>query len=227
LTLYFSDVDHAAHKFGPAPSKGLRKAIRRVDKALGQLLKGLKRLKLEDHVDIIVVSDHGMSATSPKRVILLDQYLDPVVANVVDWNPVLALWPLPEHVDEIFEAIDEAHPHLAVFRRNEIPEHLNFRGHPRIAPIIGIADDGWSISTQTRLRSCPECFSGGTHGYDPSLESMGALFLASGPSFRQGLTVAPFENIHIYALMCRILGLEPAPNDGDLEATKHLLRGAK
>jgi hypothetical protein len=27
--------------------------------------------------------------------------------------------------------------------------------------------------------------------------------------------VPAFENVHVYPLMCRVLGVEPAPNDGD------------
>ena len=34
---------------------------------------------------------------------------------------------------------------------------------------------------------------------------MGALFVAAGPSLRRGLVVAPFENMHVYDLLCRIL----------------------
>jgi hypothetical protein len=30
--------------------------------------------------------------------------------------------------------------------------------------------------------------------------------------------------VHLYELMCDLLDLEPAPNDGSLEAVRHLLR---
>ena len=53
---------------------------------------------------------------------------------------------------------------------------------------------------------------------------MHGLFIASGPAFRSGLVVPAFENIHIYELICTILGVQPASNDGTLEATKSFLR---
>lgn len=53
---------------------------------------------------------------------------------------------------------------------------------------------------------------------------MRALFVAAGPAFKRGETVAPFQNIHVYDLLCRILGLAPAPNDGSPDSTRALLR---
>jgi hypothetical protein len=53
---------------------------------------------------------------------------------------------------------------------------------------------------------------------------MGATFIAAGPDLEQGLVLPPFENIHIYELLCALLGLEPTPNDGDLEVVKEMLR---
>ena len=44
---------------------------------------------------------------------------------------------------------------------------------------------------------------------------MHALFVAAGPAFRSNVVVPPFENVHVYALMCRVLGITPAPHDGD------------
>ena len=230
LTLYFSDVDTAAHDHDPDSAPEVAAAVREVDNALGRLLSGLDDRGLSDRVNIIVVSDHGMTALSPERVILIDEYLDLEVANVVDWNPVLALWPAEDRIEEVYRDLVGAHPHLQVFRRQETPERLRYLQHRRIAPIVALADEGWWLGTKRGLESVwtPEDhdadrFPGGTHGYDPALESMGALFIGAGPAFRKGLVVPPFENIHLYNLMCEILGLEAAPNDGDPAAILPLL----
>ena len=44
---------------------------------------------------------------------------------------------------------------------------------------------------------------------------MHGLLVVSGPQFRSGLRVPPVENIHLYALMCELLGLQPSSHDGD------------
>jgi hypothetical protein len=38
------------------------------------------------------------------------------------------------------------------------------------------------------------------------------------------VVVPPFENIHLYDLMCALLDITPALNDGDTTVTRGLLR---
>ena len=44
---------------------------------------------------------------------------------------------------------------------------------------------------------------------------MRAIFIAHGSAFKKGVVIEPFENIQIYNVMTRILGLTAARNDGD------------
>jgi len=224
LTLYASDVDSAAHDSNPDSSPDVAAAVARVDAMVGRLLAGLEQRGLADSTHVIIVSDHGMSATSADRVIPIDDYIDLEVANPMDMGAILTLWPEPEDEETVYTALKGAHPRLAVYRRDEIPARLHFADSPRIAPIVGVVDDGWSASTRGRLENSPERFEGGSHGYDPDLDSMGGLFIAHGPALRQGLVVEPFRNIHLYELMCHVLGLEPAKNDGDLGVVREMLR---
>jgi hypothetical protein len=46
--------------------------------------------------------------------------------------------------------------------------------------------------------------------------SMRALFIAQGPAFRRGIEVQPFDNVDVYPLLAKLLGIEPRPNDGDI-----------
>ena len=57
---------------------------------------------------------------------------------------------------------------------------------------------------------------GYTHGWDNALSTMRALFVAAGPTLPAGLELEPFEAVHVYPLVTRILGLTPASGiDGD------------
>jgi predicted AlkP superfamily pyrophosphatase or phosphodiesterase len=224
LTLYLSNVDDAGHDYGPGESPGLAAAVSVADHAVGRLLDGLRRRGLTQQVDVIVVSDHGMAPISPDRVVFIDDYVDVNVAKPVDWSPVLAMWPDAKDLDTVDAALRHASPHLHVWRRDEIPARLHFSGSRRIAPLIGLADEGWSIGTHEDFRQHPEHYRGGNHGYDNALVSMGALFVARGPHFRQGVTVPPFVNVDIYDVMCDVLGLQPAPNDGDPATAQELLQ---
>ena len=223
LTLYMSDVDSAGHAHGPDAPETLA-AIKAVDRILGRLVEGLESRGLLASSHLIVVADHGMAAVSPERVIVLDDYVDVDTAHPADWNPVLALWPREEDTEAVYQALVNAHPHLKVYRRQDIPQRYHYRGHRRTPRILGVADAGWSIGSRQSLEESPQRYSGGTHGYDPAEPSMGALFIGHGPLFRQGVVVKPFENINVYELMCHILGLKPAKNSGSLTAVRQLLR---
>ncbi|MDZ7266658.1 MAG: ectonucleotide pyrophosphatase/phosphodiesterase [candidate division KSB1 bacterium] len=219
ITLYFSTVDEAGHEFGP-DSPEVMQAVAAIDTVIGTLLEGLAARDIFQQVNLIIVSDHGMAATSAGRVIHLDDYLDLQQVDVIDWTPVLALLPRPGEEEAVYQKLKGAHPHLQVYRKAEVPERFHFRGHRRIMPIIGLADEGWTISTRGRNRR-PR---GGDHGYDNLLPSMRATFIAHGPAFKSQLQVAPFQNIHVYNLACEILHLVPAPNDGSLDSVRTMLK---
>lgn len=220
-TLYFEDVDTAGHAFGPGSTE-VAAATARIDSMIGLLVKSLRARGLEG-VNVIVVSDHGMSKLSRDRVIFLDDYMDPDSVRVVDWSPVLALWPDSTHESAVYDALKGAHPNLHVYRRAEIPPELGFGTHPRVAPIIGIADPGWSITTRHSFTRRPERFDGGSHGYDHRSDDMRSLFIAAGPAFKSGLVSHPFPNVDVYEVIMAILGLTPAPGDGDLDRVRLLL----
>jgi predicted AlkP superfamily pyrophosphatase or phosphodiesterase len=226
LTLYFSDVDNAGHSRGP-DSQDVRDAVAKVDQSIGQLVEGVKQMGLADRVHYVVVSDHGMAALSPDRMIVLDNYLDVSTVDVVDWAPVLALSPKDGNVEKLYAALKGKHPALDVYRSNEIPAVYDLAGHPRLPAVVGIAKEGWLITSTREVdrwgqpdRHAP----GGTHGYDARLQSMQGLFIAAGPRIKSGVTVKPFKNIHIYDFMCAVLGLQPAKNDGDPGVTRDMLR---
>lgn len=218
VTMYLSDVDNAGHEFGPdAPQTD--SAIARVDSMVGALVAGLATRGLSDKVNVVVVADHGMTATSPERQIFLDDYIDTAAVIVVDWSPVAAITPRAGHEDSVYARLRRAHPQLAVYRKAEIPARFHYNGNPRITPIVALAAEGWSITSHARPSRRP----GGNHGYDNELPSMGALFVAAGPAFRSGVVVEPFQNVHVYALLARITGLPPQPNDGSLDSVRELL----
>jgi len=225
LTLYFSDVDNAGHRSGP-DAEETRDAVLSVDKEIGDLVSGVKGAALDDRVHYVIVSDHGMAALSPDRIIVLDDLIDVDTADVVDWAPVLALTPNDGNVEKMYAALKDKHPALAVYKRSEIPPEYGLAGHPRVPAIFAIAKEGWYIASKRDVarwgepnRRAP----GGTHGYDARAQSMHGLFIANGPRIRHGLKFKPFENIHIYEFMCAVLGLQPAKNDGDPAVTRDML----
>ena len=64
----------------------------------------------------------------------------------------------------------------------------------------------------------------GDHGYDNELPSMKPIFYATGPDFRKGAHSTAIRSVDVYPLLCELLGIEPQPNNGSLEATSDFLR---
>lgn len=226
ITLYFSTVDSEGHEHGPNTPE-VEAAIREVDGYLERLLDGLGARGIEDEVHLLIVSDHGMTATSRERVIFLDDYLDPDALHIVDMSPVLMAHPDEMSLDAAYDALKDAHPHLSVYRRSELPAAYHYQDHRRIPPLIAIADEGWSITTRSAFEEHPERFDGGGHGYDHRLPAMHGIFYAQGPRFQSGATLPRVRSIHLYELMAHLLDVEPAPNDGTLDSLRSALQPAE
>lgn len=223
VATYFSDVDDAGHSFGPLAPQ-VDSAIARVDSAVGAIVDGISRLPASARVNVIVASDHGMTAISPDRAIYLDDFVSLDSLDVVDWTPVAMIAPKPGRAEYVYSKLKGAHSHLAVYRKADVPARFRFNDSPRITPVVGIADEGWSITTHARAAQGLRYLTGGSHGYDNLLPSMGALFVAAGPAFREGVRVPPFESVHIYSLLADILAVKPARTDGSLDSVRALLR---
>jgi len=221
-TLYFSQTDNVGHRAGPESDEILT-AIASVDEAIGLLIAGLETRDLLDLTNIVVVSDHGMIATSRERVVFVDDYVDLSIANPVDWNPVLALWPAQDDLEVVYEALHGAHPEMDIYRRDDIPDRLEYGSHRRTPPILGLAAPGWTITNHAYFDASPERAEGGNHGYDNAAKGMQGLFVAAGPAFRNGVRVPAIRNTYVYSLLMAALGLPAAADTGDLAQVPGIL----
>ncbi len=229
FTMYFSDIDDAGHGFSPV-SKETKAAVKNVDKVIGRLVKGLKKRKIDKKVNLIIVSDHGMTAVDPKNVVILDEMFDTDLAKQILWvSEFVQIFPKDGKEDEIYTSIKSKLPTQAIiYRKSEIPARYRYKNNRRIAPIIVLPNEGWRITTRERFEKDKSAGKldkiGGSHGYDNQLESMRAIFIGHGEAFKNGFVSEPFQNIEIYNLMCKILGLKPAENDGNFDNVKDLLK---
>jgi predicted AlkP superfamily pyrophosphatase or phosphodiesterase len=222
LTLYFEQVDHAGHDHGP-DSAEVNAALGQIDAALGRLIEGLKQRGIYDAANIVVVSDHGMTATSEDRIIVIDTVVDIHEVEVITTGILMGLAAQPGHEPAVDQALLAPHDHMRCWKKSEVPARLHYGTNPRIPPLLCLADDGWLIGTREYLDRPNRHVSKGEHGYDNADPKMRALFVAHGPSFKHGVTVPEFDNVDIYPLLTKILGVKPARNDGDFSVVKPML----
>lgn len=225
-TLYFCVVDDAGHKHGPtAPGTG--EAVRIADAAVARLLAGLERLGLRDRTNLVFVSDHGMAENATERVIFIEDLVDSDRVQVEALGPNGGVRPKPGTVTpaELAASIRaKAPPQLQVYLREEVPARLHYRRSERIPPVVLVADEGWNLESKVGWPRRRATYSKGNHGWDPALESMGALFVAHGPSVRRGVVLPAAESLDVYELLCALLGVKPAPNEGGAGLARAVLR---
>ena len=228
LTLYFSDVDDAGHEFSP-DAEETRYAVLEVDDNVKRLVDGLKTRKIFEQVNLIIVSDHGMATVDRNNSVFLDDIFDFDKTERILWTgEIVQIFPKASEDANIIKALQSQIKHARCWLKSEIPERFHYRASPRIAPIICSAEEGWVLTNHKRFGEWRERDElrglRGAHGYDNELESMRATFIAHGRAFKRGAVFEPFENIHIYNLMCKILGLTPAKNDGDFEKVREIMK---
>ena len=216
-TLYFDAVDHAGHGHGP-DSPEAHAAVREVDVAIGRLLDGLASRGLDDRVNLIVVSDHGMAAVEPGHEIAVEDMVAPGDVRLVSAGQSVGFVPLPGREAAAQAQLLGKHGHYECWRREALPERWHYGSHPRVPPIICQMKEGWNARPREWIEKRPSTTTRGSHGFDPALPSMRAIFLARGPAFREGARLPAFDNVDVYPLLMELVGLEPAANDGDADA---------
>lgn len=206
IMAYFEEPDASGHNYGPQ-AKQTRTAVERIDSLLGSLWTRIGKAGLQSSVNLVIVSDHGMTWFTPSRQITVSRYLHKDWYQSIEGNlPANIYAPQRWQQDSIVAALSHV-AHLHVWRKADIPQWLHYQSDPNIGDVLVLPDEGFLFTDET-------CHDGGVHGFDPAYSDMHALFRAMGPDVRVGENIGAFSNTAVYALVCRLLGIKPAPNDG-------------
>ena len=214
IMAYFEQPDHNGHVYGPQ-AKQTRIAVMEIDKLISNLYERIQKLPISDNVNFIVVSDHGMTLTMPEKHINARQYLKKEWYYDIEGDAPANVYAREGCADSICQALQGV-DHIRVWHRTEVPYYLHYGTNENVGDVVIDTELGWLFSDK-------KAEYGGTHGYDPSYNDMHALFRAVGPAFKH-ISLPHFPNVDVYPLLCHLLGIEPAPNDGSLNIVKRMLR---
>jgi predicted AlkP superfamily pyrophosphatase or phosphodiesterase len=219
VTLYFDEPDATSHKFGPvSPQTG--EMVHRLDSLIGVLRSKLNALPEAKKINLVILSDHGMAAISPARYVNIKSLVpDRMITSISGGNPVYLINPAAGKKDSVLLLINRAKG-LKAWSKLQLPPKWHYGTNPRIPEIVVVADSSWSIGTKPDGSS----LRGGAHGYDNSNPDMFSIFYATGPSFKKAYSFMELNNVDVYDLICHILKLTPAKNDGDPAHTKGILK---
>lgn len=220
LTTYFSLVDTAGHDYG-IHSVQARAAVLEIDTLLAEFYQQLQQRGLDD-LNMIIVSDHGMTALAQDKAIAVPSLGLSEQLNVVNGQTQLNIYHPDKKLLQQTKALllKQANGRYQVEQKGSYPQHWHLdSGVSRIPDLIVNAHPPFSF-----LKTDKHKVMHSTHGFDPyQVEDMYALFIAYGPGIKpQQLPV--FNNVDVMPLMLKLLGMsEVTELDGDLSVLGKVL----
>ncbi len=220
ITFYMPEVDHAGHGYGP-DSPETERAVQFVDESLMNLTKAVNATGL--NVYFVFVSDHGMNTVDQDKPLSFPIKVDESELDLVSNGTYVSVFVKDKKkVKSFYEKIKESawEEGIEVYLKEEVPAHLHFSDKDdrfnRIGDIVLFAKAPYLFSNSKPIP--------GAHGYDPSeVKNMNASFLMWGNDVKPK-RIDAVENIHIYPLIAKILGLEIKDDiDGDDRLIRELL----
>ncbi|KAJ7600864.1 Phosphodiest-domain-containing protein [Mycena floridula] len=244
IMAYEPSLDQAGHKAGPN-SLLVNQTLAQVDYFAKSLHTELERRNLSDIVDIVFVSDHGMTDTSAPELVYMDDFIGEDGLREIEHEDG---WPAmglrfrvtanSSHLLELLlDASDKNPEKFDVYTHETMPERYHFSNNERIAPVYVVPKIGYVLTTKAQGNVG---LTKGSHGYDNAELGMHAMFVAHGPfssvvkalhqNSKRSFLSRPnlgwhstmddvyvmdrFENIQIYGLVMKLLGVQAAPTNG-------------
>lgn len=204
ISFYFPRVDTDGHDFGPDASE-TGKAVRWVDSSIAKLTIAVQKTGLP--VNFIFVADHGMTTIDNVNMLSLPSAIDTSRFVIPRGVELVHLYARDKKdIRPTYRALKKQELNFKAYLLKDVPRHLHYNKKDdwmgRIGDIILIPT--WpKVFNLSGGRKDP-----GAHGYDPALvKDMNTIFYAWGPHFKSGIQIPAFENVHVYAVVTRILGL--------------------
>ncbi|XP_038851141.1 ectonucleotide pyrophosphatase/phosphodiesterase family member 2 isoform X2 [Salvelinus namaycush] len=232
--MHSEQPDTFGHKMGPMSTE-LNNPLKEIDKIIGQLMDGLKQMKLHRCVNIIMVGDHGMEEAHCDRTEFLSSYMPSTVDDIIlipgSLGRIRSRYPNNPKYDAKSVVANltckKTDQHFKPYLKQHLPKRLHYANNRRIEDIHLLVERKWHIarkSPEGGKRHPGKCGFAGDHGYDNKINSMQTIFFGYGPMFKFKTKVPVFENIELYNVMCDLLGLKPASNNGTHGSLNHLLK---
>lgn len=222
ITMYFDKVDTDAHKYGPDAPETYA-AVSSVDSVLKYLFDGIKSTDIKDSINLVVLSDHGMTEISADRIINIEEMLPGIPCVYYDSGPFMHI--ATEFADSVVSVLRSKNLPMSVYKTDETPGYYHIGKHPYLKDVLVMADMGWSLVSERSKNQSWLKESKGNHGYDNYHPDMHGIFVASGPLFKKNYKTGTLRNIDIYSLFAHIYRVKPFPLiDGDFNSIGFILK---
>jgi alkaline phosphatase D len=215
---YYHEPDYTGHHYGPV-SVETRLVVEQLDDWLNDFFSKVRPLPEYDSINFIILSDHGMASLSNEKQIIIDDYIDTAMLEIIEGsNPVYNIKAKKGYKQHIYNALKKV-KHLSVWENGRLPERLHYGNNVRTLDMTLVADSGWSLYWSWSNKGLY-----GTHGYDNAFRDMHAIFYASGAEIKNNTVLKPFDNINVYSLIVDLLDIKPAITDGKPNEINNILK---
>jgi len=139
---------------------------------------------------------------------------------------------LDEVYDKLEKLIKSEAKGIILHKKKELARSFHYTNTPRVGSLIFEPLVGWAVSlscsgselAQKYGPNGTDTFHKSTHGHTPNTWMMRGNLMMSGPSFKTNLQISEIpENVDLYSLMCYLLDILPAPNNGTMDSVKEAL----
>lgn len=214
IMCYLEEPDATGHNFGPQ-SKHTRKMVEHVDSLLMSFYNKLRKLSVANDVNLIVLSDHGMTWVAKGNNVPIGHLLKKEWTKKIEGSIPANIYVESGCQDSVCMALQSL-PHATVWKKDNIPARFHYGTNSRVGDVVVNPDLGYLIQDE-------EAAAGGAHGFDNGMNDMHALFRAIGPDFKH-IKMPHFANVDVYALLCHLLGIKESANDGNISEISDMLR---
>ena len=220
---YFASIDDAGHDYG-ANSPELIKAISELDHLIAGFIEKINQ-EFDGNVNIVIVSDHGMTKIDKHHVI---DWKENVLDDVKAINGSTQLYLYSDNESNLRESLHlfknaqniNGQANYRIYQYPNFPEHWHLNQSNTAVPNAIIDALPSYIFNKGDSHIDPE-----THGYDAkSQRDLEAIFIAKGPAFRKNIKVDAFENVNVLPILTRALGLKDVDNiDGSYQLAEEII----
>ncbi|MEZ7275900.1 alkaline phosphatase family protein [Pseudoalteromonas sp. 68 DY56-GL68] len=208
---YFSLVDSMGHEYGP-DAQQTYDAVQQLDNLMADLHTRLKAL--DEKINLVIVSDHGMASVDPSLSIKIDSLPKDDNFMVQNTGPRVLYYAKPNSKADIkgfSKKLAKAADGRYIVLTDQQKRDYHYDKGPRVGDIV-LQTTAPRVFTDSKMASYL-----GTHGYAYT-DDMAATFIATGPAFKRHVQLDEVNNLDVYPLIAKLLGLKilsPIDSDGE------------
>jgi len=239
MLVHFTDVDHWRHKYGVF-SNMAKEALKKTDKAIGDIIEATKKAGIYDNSTFIVIGDHAFIDVD-HRICLNTAFRQAGLIDVNSNNEVIAWRAYANHCDgscQIF--LKDTEDHEAREKVIEIVEKLKMDGIEKLYTkeelmqkrVTGDFEfmveakrgyyfsnhwDAHSVVSKVKYEDFDPYDSEyyvGMHGFDPEKEDYRTVFIAAGKGVKKGVIIEDMTIVDEAPTFAKLLGLNLGEVDG-------------